>query len=1001
MSEAAKLREMMKAKAKRLASGDPKQKVDSSSWTPPEMLEADVKTGMRPLSRRAYKKGGKVVGKVAGKNAPMRADRKRRKAGGEVGEAEAFANAKVNRNLKNANQLREGKKHVGGFKKGGKAPNAEADPDMPNQITTEEYRRLLEKRQSTQGGEPQASDLYTKEQLERLERGYKKGGRPKKFSGGDVLKLLSPVAMLASLGEDDKDKKCYGGRNKRKSGGRTKRADGGLLNDPRTAGNAILQNSAMAAGVPQDALSFAPAMPSQGIKKFLGLKKGGKVSHMEWEHSKKDLAQDKKLAKKHGMSMEAWEKSEMDAKHDKQQSTKGLKKGGRSKAGGGVLSDPALMAGMSQMHQRTSGRKAGGKALSGQMQGTRPTGGRLARAEGGTTGQAAADARNRSQFMSHLQQRMQNPAVMAQSDKMSALKSQMDYLTKNPNATGRDVKQYFNTMAGRGPDAARGRAGNPQGQRGPMQGAPQGSMQGAPKAKKGGRIKRADGGVMPTTATANTAAPTTTNTAAPTTATTATTTNKPANPVATTATTATTTAATNPNQQRLERRNAAKKEATDRREARKAARMERRTSGKSATGTTATATDATTKTADAESKFKHSNRYGSALMLPAKKGGRIQKFGGGALGYAEGGKPGMGGQQARPQASMGNAQRMPNQSRPKQSGVGQPQVSPPPPTSPYQPGGGLPTQDTSVQPYNGQPVNGVTSGFNQPQIQQPQLQPWQQQMMQQQEALQQQYQPQMQAYNDQMQAMFGNYAPTPGSPGFDQLQQMMQNQPSWMSDLQKQQQAIAQQYQPQMDAYNSLMRQQSPMGIGSYAVQQAMGQTPPPPSGGYLASQGYSPIAQGGFMGTQPQFNTGGRVARKSGGKTKAGKTNINIVIASKAPGDQTGMQQPMPPAPPPGGPGAPPPMGGAPGMPPMPPPPPMGGPGPMMRGGRAYRSYKDMDAGAGSGMGRLEKTEIAKRTAHKAGGKIYRSYKDMDAGAGSGLGRLEKTEIQSRKKGS
>jgi hypothetical protein len=48
-----------------------------------------------------------------------------------------------------------------------------------------------------------------------------------------------------------------------------------------------------------------------------------------------------------------------------------------------------------------------------------------------------------------------------------------------------------------------------------------------------------------------------------------------------------------------------------------------------------------------------------------------------------------------------------------------------------------------------------------------------------------------------------------------------------------------------------------------------------------------------------------------------------------------------------------------------------------------------------------LEKTEIQehKRGERKAGGRTYRSYKDMDAGAGSGLGRLEKTEIQARKR--
>ena len=56
------------------------------------------------------------------------------------------------------------------------------------------------------------------------------------------------------------------------------------------------------------------------------MKKGGKVE--AFEGSAKDMAQDKKLAKKYGMTKKAYEKSSIDAKHDKQRSMKGLKKGG-------------------------------------------------------------------------------------------------------------------------------------------------------------------------------------------------------------------------------------------------------------------------------------------------------------------------------------------------------------------------------------------------------------------------------------------------------------------------------------------------------------------------------------------------------------------------------------------------------------------------------------------------------------------------------------------------
>ena len=51
-----------------------------------------------------------------------------------------------------------------------------------------------------------------------------------------------------------------------------------------------------------------------------------------FEGSPKDVREDKKLAKKHKMSYSEWEKSPLDAKHDKQKSMKGLKKGGVTSA---------------------------------------------------------------------------------------------------------------------------------------------------------------------------------------------------------------------------------------------------------------------------------------------------------------------------------------------------------------------------------------------------------------------------------------------------------------------------------------------------------------------------------------------------------------------------------------------------------------------------------------------------------------------------------------------
>lgn len=113
MSEMAKTaRAAMKDKAKRLTSGDPTTKVDSSTWTPPEPLDTGVKTGMRPISRRAFKSGGKVDGAKAMANMGKSA---------RGGNKPATADSLINRNVKDANEEREGIKHIGGMKKGGAA----------------------------------------------------------------------------------------------------------------------------------------------------------------------------------------------------------------------------------------------------------------------------------------------------------------------------------------------------------------------------------------------------------------------------------------------------------------------------------------------------------------------------------------------------------------------------------------------------------------------------------------------------------------------------------------------------------------------------------------------------------------------------------------------------------------------------------------------------------------------------------------------------------------
>ena len=125
MSEASKkAREAMKSKIARITRADPHAKVDASGYTPPDMLNADVQTGPRPISRRQFKKGGKVL-KVEGEQPYHNAGRKPRQSGGKALSADSL----INRNVREANEKRHGVKHVGGFKKGGTAKHDDTAED--------------------------------------------------------------------------------------------------------------------------------------------------------------------------------------------------------------------------------------------------------------------------------------------------------------------------------------------------------------------------------------------------------------------------------------------------------------------------------------------------------------------------------------------------------------------------------------------------------------------------------------------------------------------------------------------------------------------------------------------------------------------------------------------------------------------------------------------------------------------------------------------------------
>lgn len=95
-------------------------KIDASGWREPLGEKGTIQTGPRPVSRRQFRAGGKVTGSKA----VMHAGRKPRASGGLT------ANSLINRDVKSANAERDGEKHIGGMKKGGRAHKMVGGPMM-------------------------------------------------------------------------------------------------------------------------------------------------------------------------------------------------------------------------------------------------------------------------------------------------------------------------------------------------------------------------------------------------------------------------------------------------------------------------------------------------------------------------------------------------------------------------------------------------------------------------------------------------------------------------------------------------------------------------------------------------------------------------------------------------------------------------------------------------------------------------------------------------------
>ncbi len=220
MSEASKkARSAMRDKARRLTAAGDGKKVDASDWTPPAAMNANKKTGMRPVSPRTYKLGGRVQGD----RGPKRSDKAPR---GNV------ANEISTRDTKQANRDKFGSPHIGGMKKGGVAHD---DTKQDKALIKKMVKPSVLKRDAKCGGGRMADGgAADADRVARLKAGDPTAIRVKK-----VESLPPRKGAIEELeGRLKREGKQRGGSvagGERPEGGRIPRASGGKIGAARNA----------------------------------------------------------------------------------------------------------------------------------------------------------------------------------------------------------------------------------------------------------------------------------------------------------------------------------------------------------------------------------------------------------------------------------------------------------------------------------------------------------------------------------------------------------------------------------------------------------------------------------------------------------------------------------------------------------------------------------------------------------------------------------------------